>query len=599
MTRRRPRRPPGRGLPPGRRVFPRTAEAEAEHHRLIRLRAAVLFVILALVLAGLGARLVSLHVVQAGALERMAARQQTSEVTIDPQRGRLLDRWGRPLAVNIDAESVYAVPSRIQDHRAFARAVAPALGMRVDEVLGRLTPARHFVWLARKVQPGTSAALRALPLGEGIGFLVEPRRRYPNGRLAAHVLGFAGIDNQGLAGAELAFDRYLRGEAGLARVERDAMGRPRLETRTLIRPPVGGADVVLTIDQVLQHIAERELDSALAATRASWGAVVMMDPENGELLALAAAPRFDPNAYDRARPELWNNPVLAHSYEPGSTFKVVLAAAALDAGAVDEREVFHSDGSLAVPGGYVIREARGRRFSRQTLPDIIRNSSNVGAAMVATRLGVQRYHAAIRRFGFGAPTGVDLRGEAVGLVPAPAQWRGAVLQTAGFGQGISATPLQMLVAGAALAHDGALVRPRVLRAVRDADGRALEVPAPEPGRQVVSPEVARRVVAMMVDAVAHGSGAQAAIEGYPVAGKTGTAQKPSPAGGYLPDAYVASFLGIVPAGRPRLAVLVVLDAPRGEYFGSVVAAPLFHAVASQALWHLRVAPSSEPATAAR
>lgn len=598
MTRRRSRRPPGRTPPPGRRAFPRAAEAEAEHQRVIRQRATALFILLALALAGLGARLVSLHVVQAGALERMAARQQTGEFLIEPRRGRLLDRWGRPLAVNVDAESIYAVPSRIADRRAFARAVAPAMGLRADDVLSRLVPDRHFVWLARKVEPQTAAAVRRLGLGEGIGFLTEPRRQYPNGTLAAHVLGFAGIDNQGLAGAELAFDHYLRGRAGLARVERDAMGRPRLETRTIVRPPVDGADVVLTIDQVLQHIAERELDATLATTRAAWGAIAMLDPENGEVLALAVAPRFDPNAYERVPPERWNNPVLAHTYEPGSTFKVVLAAAALDAGAVDAREVFRTGGSLRVAGGYVIREARGRRFERQTLADVIRNSSNVGAAMIATRLGVRRYHDAIRRFGFGAPTGIDLPGEASGLVPPPEQWRGAVLQTAGFGQGVSATPLQVLVAGATLARDGLLVRPRVLRAVRDPDGRAIEVPAPAAGPQVVAPQTARRVLAMMVEAVAHGGGTQAAIDGYPVAGKTGTAQKPSPAGGYLPDSYVASFLGIVPADRPRLAVLVLLDDPRGEYFGSVVAAPLFRAVASQALWHLRVAPSQAP-TAAR
>jgi cell division protein FtsI/penicillin-binding protein 2 len=597
MTRRRSRRPPGRTPPPGRRAFPRAAEAEAEHHRLIRARATVLFIVLALMLAGLGTRLVSLHVVQAGALERMAARQQVGELVIEPRRGRVLDRWGRPLAVNVDAESIYAVPSRIADRRAFARAVAPALGLRVDEVYSRLLPDRHFAWLARKVDPRTAAAVRQLGLGDGIGFLTEPRRAYPNGTLAAHVLGFAGIDNQGLAGAELAFDRHLRGRAGLARVERDAMGRPRLETRTIVQPPIDGADVVLTIDQVLQHIAERELDAALAATRAAWGAVAMLDPENGEVLALAASPRFDPNAYERVPAERWNNPVLARTYEPGSTFKVVLAAAALDAGVVDMDEVFHNDGSLRVAGGYVIREARGRRFERQTLADIIRNSSNVGAAMVATRLGVRRYHDAIRRFGFGAPTGIDLPGEAPGLVPPVEQWRGAVLQTAGFGQGVSATPLQVLVAGATLARDGALVRPRVLRAVRDPDGRAIEVPAPAAGPQVVAPETARRVLAMMAEAVAHGGGAQAAIEGYRVAGKTGTAQKPSPAGGYLPDAYVASFLGIVPADRPRLAALVLLDSPRGEYFGSVVAAPLFRAIASQALWHLRVAPSEGPAAA--
>jgi cell division protein FtsI/penicillin-binding protein 2 len=460
-----------------------------------------------------------------------------------------------------------------------------------------LEPDRHFVWLARKVSPQTAAALRAMRLGEAIGFLPEARREYPNGTLAAHVLGFAGIDNQGLAGAELAFEHHLRGRAGLARVERDAMGRPRLETRTVVREPVDGADVVLTIDQVLQHVAERELDRALAETRAAWGTVLIMEPGTGEVLAMAVSPRFDPNAFQRATPAQWSNPAVEHLYEPGSTFKVVLAAAAMESGAVDERETFATGGVFRV-AGHTIREAHALGYRRQTLADIVRNSSNVGAAMVATRLGAARYYEVIRRFGFGAPTGIELPGEAAGLVPPPDQWGGGTLQTIGFGQGISVTPLQVLVAGAALANDGILVRPHILRAVRDAEGRAITVTALDAGRPAVSPAVARRVMAMMVDVVRRGTGTQAALDGYAVAGKTGTAQKPSPAGGYLPGTYVASFLGIVPADRPRLAILVVLDGPRGAYYGGEVAAPVFRAVAAQGLWHLRVAPS-EPAAAMR
>ncbi len=592
MNRRRTRRPPGSVAPLGRRRFGGAAAAEAEHARLIRLRAGVLAAILSLAGAGLTARLVSLHIVQAGALERIAARQQYGEMVIEPRRGRVLDRWGRPLAINVEAESVYAIPSRIDNPSAFARAVAPILGLRPAEVQARLHPDRHFVWLARKVPAHAAAALRGKGLGDAIGFITEARREYPNGMLAAHVLGFAGIDNQGLAGAELAFDHMLRGVTGLARIDRDAMGRPRFETRTVVRRPVGGADVVLTIDQVLQHIAERELDRALQQARASWGAALIMEPESGELLVVAISPRFDPNAFLRAKPAAWNNPALSHLYEPGSTFKVILAAAALESGTVDEREIFASTGALRV-AGYTIREARGRVFPRQTLGDIIRNSSNVGAAMVATRVGAERYHAVIRRFGFGVPTGVELPGEAAGLVPPPGRWGGATLQTVGFGQGISVTPLQMLAAGATLARGGLTVRPHVLRAVRDPDGRAISVTHPEAGRQAVSREVAQRVMAMMKEATTRGTGTQAQPEGYAVAGKTGTAQKPSPSGGYLPDAYMASFLGVVPADRPRLAILVLLDEPKGEYFGSVVAAPLFRAIAGQALWHLRVPPSAD------
>lgn len=592
MTRQVRRRPPGRGAPPGRRSFRQAAEAEAAHLRLVRLRTAVLFAMLAVAMLGLGIRLVSLHVVQAGALEQMADRQQSGTLPLEPHRGRLLDRSGRPLAVNVEAQSVFAAPSKIADRAAFARTVAPALGMPPALVAERLDPDRHFVWLARKVSPAAVASLRAKALGEQLGFIPEARRVYPNGRLAAHVLGFAGVDNQGLAGAELAFDAYLRGRSGIARVERDAMGRPRFETREVVREPVAGADVVLTIDQVVQHIAERELDRALADTKAKWGTILVMDPRTGEVLALAAAPRFDPNAYGRVKPQEWNNPALSTILEPGSTFKIVLAAAALKTGAVTARDVFVNTGELKVPGGYVIREAHNRKFPRQTLGDIVRNSSNVGAAMVATRLGTDRYFDTIRQFGFGAQTGIELPGEAPGLVPPPAQWLGSALQTIGFGQGISATPLQMLAAGAAIANDGLLVRPHVLRAVRDTEGRALLVTATESVRQAVPQHVARRVLVMMEDVVNKGTGTLAQIEGYRVAGKTGTAQKPSPGGGYLPDAYVASFLGIVPSDRPHLAILVVLDEPQGAYYGGAVAAPVFRTVAAQVLWHLRVPPSA-------
>jgi cell division protein FtsI/penicillin-binding protein 2 len=556
---------------------------------------AVLLIVLLTGTLALGARLVSLQVIQASELERIAERQQVGTSVIDPRRGRLLDRSGRPLAVNVDAESVYAVPSKIDDPLGFARSVAPTIGVNPQDLAARLRPDRHFLWLARKVSPQVAAELRSKSLGDQIGFLTEPRREYPNGTLAAHVLGFAGIDNQGLAGAELAFDAYLRGRAGLARVDRDAMGRPRFETQEILRQPIDGADVVLTIDQVIQHIAERELDRALAQTRSTWGTVLIMDPQTGEILAMATAPRFDPDAYDLVPTAEWNNPAISHTYEPGSTFKIVLAAAVLETGAVSPEEVFVNDGSLKVPGGYVIREAHGLRYPRETLADIVRNSSNVGAAMVATRLGVARYAEAIRRFGFGSPTGIELPGEAAGLVPPPERWKGAALQTIGFGQGISVTPLQLLAAGAALANDGLLVQPHVLRAVRDAEGRAIAVATPAPGRRVVSSQAARQVMMMLEDVVQHGTGTQARINGYRVAGKTGTAQKPAPGGGYLPDAFVASFLGLAPVDHPRLAVLVILDSPKGDYYGGLVAAPVFRAVTEQTLWNLRIAPSEAPA----
>jgi cell division protein FtsI/penicillin-binding protein 2 len=583
------RRLPGAGERSGSRSLRAIREARAQH-RLIRTRAVVVGGATAVAMLALAARLITLHVLEADRLEQLAARQQQETVVLTPVRGRLLDRAGRPLAVTVEAPSVYAVPSRIADPQAFARAVAPVLGLPVGDVVARLDRRKHFVWLARKVSQPVAERLQALRLGPQLGLRTEYRRVYPNGSLAAHVVGFAGIDTQGLAGAELGFDQLLRGVEGRATVERDAMGRPLIETQRIVHPPRDGADVVLTIDQVVQHIAERELELAVAQTRARAGIVLVMDPGTGELLAVAATPGFDPNRFDAVPPARWSNPAIAAVMEPGSTFKVILAAAALEHGAVRLQDVFTSDGTYRV-AGHVIREAHGHVYRRQTLTDIIANSSNVGAAMVATRLGRERFYATIRRFGFGTATGVDLPGEAVGLVPPPDRWLGPGLQTIAFGQGISVTPLQLLAAGAALANDGAWVRPHVLRQVRDAAGRTVHAPAPDPARSVTSPQVARQVLAMMEEVVERGTGTLARLDGYRVAGKTGTAQKPAPGGGYRADAYVASFLGVVRTDRPVLAVFVVLDEPRGQYYGGVVAAPVFRAVAAQTLWHLRVAPA--------
>jgi cell division protein FtsI/penicillin-binding protein 2 len=583
------RRLPGAGERSGSRSLRAIREARAQH-RLIRTRAVVVGGATAVAMLALAARLITLHVLEADRLEQLAARQQQETLVLTPVRGRLLDRAGRPLAVTVEAPSVYAVPSRIADPQAFARAVAPVLGLPVGDVVARLDRRKHFVWLARKVSQPVAERLQALRLGPQLGLRTEYRRVYPNGSLAAHVVGFAGIDTQGLAGAELAFDQMLRGVEGRATVERDAMGRPLIETQRIVHPPRDGADVVLTIDQVVQHIAERELELAVAQTRARAGIVLVMDPGTGELLAVAATPGFDPNRFDAVPPARWSNPAIAAVMEPGSTFKVILAAAALEHGAVRLQDVFTSDGTYRV-AGHVIREAHGHVYRRQTLTDIIANSSNVGAAMVATRLGRERFYATIRRFGFGTATGVDLPGEAVGLVPPPDRWLGPGLQTIAFGQGISVTPLQLLAAGAALANDGAWVRPHVLRQVRDAAGRTVHAPAPDPARSVTSPQVARQVLAMMEEVVERGTGTLARLDGYRVAGKTGTAQKPAPGGGYRADAYVASFLGVVRTDRPVLAVLVMLDEPRGQYYGGVVAAPVFRAVAAQTLWHLRVAPA--------
>ncbi len=548
--------------------------------------------VMLIALTGLAARLGQLQVVEGGRFQQLAQRQQLETIALDPRRGRILDRRGRPLAVNIEAPSIYAVPSAIPRPRAFAARVAPVLGQRVSDVEQRVRAGRHFAWLARKASPALAARIRALGLDDQIGFITEDKRAYPNGTLAAQLLGFAGIDNQGLAGVELAYDTVLRGTAGRAVASRDGLGRVMVETQQVTSSAADGQDVLLTVDQVIQHITERELIAAVERSGAKGGWALVMDPTTGEILAMASVPAFDPNTGPRASPSRWLNRPVSETYEPGSTFKIVLMAAAVDSGAVQTKELFYCSGSLHVPGGHTIRDASERAHGWQTMAGIVRNSCNVGAAQVGTRLGKARFYHYIRAFGFGKPVGIDLPGESSGIVPPPTAWLGPGLQTISFGQGVSATALQMLTASTVLVNDGTMLRPYVVRAVRDRAGRLVNVVGRVPLRRVVRPETARDVLQMMVGATERGTGSLARIEGYVTAGKTATAQKPAATGGYDPSRYVASFLGIVPVPNPRLAALVVLDEPRGAYSGGEVAAPVFRQIASQVLWYLRVPPAA-------
>ena len=568
---------------------------------MIRRRTMVMTGVVCVALSVLALRLAQVQVIQGGRLQHLAQRQQMEVIAIEPHRGLILDRRGRPLAINVEATSIYAVPSAIADRQAFAVRVAPLLRQRVDEVRRRLATGRHFAWLARKVSPQMVARVRALGMADQIGFLTEDKRAYPNGPLAAQVIGFAGIDNQGLTGVELSYEHVLHGTIGRAIAARDGLGRVMVETQQVLGTPQDGQDIQLTIDQVIQHIAERELSAAVERTVAKGGWAVVMDPITGEILAMATVPSFNPNAGPDLDARRWINRPVAEAQEPGSTFKIFLMAAALDSGVVPPTEHFFCGGSLPAPGGTVLRDAGGRRHGWQTMGEIVKNSCNIGAAQVGTRLGKAQFFHYIRAFGFGQPIGIDLPGESAGIVPPPSAWRGPGLQTISFGQGVSTTAIQMLTAATALVNDGTMLRPYIVRAVRDHQGRLTEAVGRQVVGRVIRPETAAAVLQMMVGTTTSGTGTQARIDGYTVAGKTATAQKPARRGGYEPDRYVASFLGIVPIPNPRLAVLVALDEPRGAYSGGEVAAPVFRQLASQVLWYLRVpplVPSSTPSGSA-
>ena len=559
-----------------------------------RWRVSVLFAGWFITLALLLCRLVDLQVFQAQGLQRLAIRQQLGSLRLPGRRGAIVDRTGRPLALNVPIDSLYAVPRAIPDPAAFARAVAPALRLTPAEIETRLRRGGpYFAWLARRQPRPTIEAVRALGLGDAIGILTETERVYPAGALAASTIGFAGMDGSGLAGLEMQYDAVLRGVEGLGMAHRDAIGRELMQTQRILTPPHDGNTLVLTLDEVIQHIAERELRRAVAASGAHGGAAIVMDPNTGAIFALATLPSFDPNRFQETAPEVWRNRAVADVYEPGSPFKLILAAAALSSGAVGPDERFPDPGTIRINGAW-IHDAEVPPRPTLTLAEIVKYSSNVGAAQVASRLGRDRFYGYIRQFGFGRPTGIDLPGEAAGIIRPVEQWFGPSLQNIGFGQGISVTPIQLLVAASAITTHGLSVHPHLVEAVRDPAGHTIDAPGAFQPQPVIEPEVADRVLAMMREVVVGGSGEKASLPGYPVAGKTGTAQRPAAGGGYEPGAYVASFVGAVPVPSPRIAVLVIVDRPGGVYSGGDVAAPPFREIARQVLWYLRVPPVDAP-----
>jgi cell division protein FtsI (penicillin-binding protein 3) len=557
-----------------------------------RTRALVLTgVLVAIHLAVLG-RLGYVQLVRADELRRAAERQHSKTIPLRSKRGPIFDRHGRILAVSSEVESVFALPRRIADRAAVAERLAPVLGEPAREIEARLASDRPFVWLRRKLPPHVVEAVRALG-HPGLGTLPESLRFYPNRELAAHVLGFEGFDDRGLEGIELAHDRVLAGEAGLALIERDALGRDVTAQPTILKAPTPGQGLVLTLDATIQYIAERELDAAWQKTRAQAGMIVIMDPRTGEVLAVAIRPTFNPNAYQSATSHEWRNRAVTDPFEPGSTFKAILAAAALDEGIVRPDDRFYGEQGVITVANRTIHD--WKRYGWLSFREILQFSSNVGAIKVGLSLGRERYFKYMTAFGFGSLTGVGLPGESRGQLRAPQRWSGLSLATMSIGQEVSVTALQIVSAFATIANGGQLMRPWVVRAVVDANGREVERFGPAAVRQVVSRASAATLTEILTAVVAQGTGHKAAVPGYAVAGKTGTAQKADPVTHvYSRKPGVLSFVGFVPADAPRLAMLVMLDEPKTAVWGSEAAAPIFAAVARQVLRYLEVPPAGAP-----
>ena len=549
-------------------------------------RLIVFLVFMALWTAGIGVRLYHLQVVEHDRYQRRASEQQLQVVELSPPRGTIFDARGRKLAVSMAVDSAYVVPHKILDPEDASRQIAPIVGMRVEAVLERLNDERRWLWLARQLDPPIAQALRALDIA-GLDFVEENKRFYPLDELAGPVLGFVGTDHSGLAGLEAAYNRTVTGESVRRRFLKDALAGRVVAPGFSFIDAEPGADLHLTIDATVQHIAEAELERAVASSQAKAGVVVLMQPRTGAILAMASTPTYNPNRFAQYEPERWRNAAVEYAFEPGSTFKAVTAAAVLEDNLIDPMDVIDCELGGITLGATRIRDHKP--FGMLTFREVIARSSNVGTIKAGLRLERSNFFEYTLKFGFGSPTGIDLPGENAGIVRRVEKWSKYEAAYLSIGQGISATPVQLVRAFAALANGGYLVEPHLVAAIDQGGFRRATEHAP--GEQpVLSASTLRSVTRLLEAVVEEGGGNAAAVPGYRVAGKTGTAQKAVKGVGYVPNRHVSSFLGFVPSRRPQVVALVMLDEPRGKYYGGEVAAPVFGAIMARVLPYLGIAP---------
>ncbi len=549
-----------------------------------RLRAA--FALFAVAMLLLSLRVGYWQTIGRSALLEGATDQLRSELVVDAQRGVIRDRSGAILATTVDLRSLYAIPKRIADHAVTAAKLAPILATPAATIRAALDSGAEWLYLKRRLPEPVARAVEALAI-TGLGLEPEPKRLYPNDALAAHVLGFVNDDGVGQYGVEGAYDKVLRGVPGSLVVERDPKDRElALGLRTAVAPK-NGADLMLTIDLVVQTAAEGALRHAIEREKATSGSIIVIDPRDGAILALASAPTFDPARVASADPEALRDRAISWTYEPGSTMKAVTIAAGIDTHVVTPTTTYDDKG-YAIIGGRRLNNAQGKVYGTTNVTQILERSANAGAVFVASKLGQDPLYQYLRAFGFGSPTGIDLAAEASGAVRPLAQWYPVDVGTIAFGQGIAVTPLQLAMAYSAIANGGTLYRPYVVAATRDADGEHRT--APVAVRSPITPDTANTLRGMLVSTVDRGIAHGASLPGYSVAGKTGTAQIPSDDGRYLDDAYISSFAGFVPASDPRFVVVIVLERPQTKLLGTITAMDTFHDLAIDVLRNARVQP---------
>lgn len=558
-------------------------------------RGAIVVFLLSIVLLAVVVRAFVLQVQRNEPLKKMAEEQYLKEIEIPARRGAVYDRAGNALAVSNHVASIFAQPQKVDDPHAAAVTLAKKLGMKPQEIEKKLTSDRLFVWMKRRIDPAVADDIKKLSLPY-IGIVPETRRYYPNRALFSHVLGAVDLDGNGIEGLERVFETELAGTPMAALGVRDARGKTMIFEAGAGSEGMQGSDVHLTVDREIQSLAEAALAEGVQAVKARSGSAVVLDPRTGDILALANYPEFNPNNVEKTPLDVRRNRAVTDLFEPGSTFKTILMAAALEEGLIrPQDQVFCENGVYRI-GGETIHDTHPHGLL--SAKKIIASSSNIGVAKIGVQLGRERFAGYIRAFGFGSKTGIELPGEAAGIVRPAKKWPLIQLATIAFGQGISVSALQLASAYGAVANDGVMHKPRLVKMLRAPDGSAKLLQRP-PGERVMSPETAKTLNQMLLAAVNEqgGTGQNAAIPGVATAGKTGTAQKASGSGGYAADKYVSNFVGFAPADNPALVVVVVIDEPEGKHLGGIVAAPVFQKIASGALSVLGLMPAGSVAAA--
>ena len=555
-----------------------------------RLRTGIVGALFLMALLTISAQAIRLHVFEGAWLSERAAREYERAMVVQGKRGAITDRNGSPLAVSIDSPSIAAYPRQMTDRRAAAKKLAIALNQPHRDVVKKLDPKRAFVWLKRQATPRQAETVRALGI-KGVDFITEHSRYYPNKTLAAQLVGFSGIDGHGLEGMEFYFDATLKGGEQEITILKDALGR-RFEGAGMPANLDGGHNVVLTIDRTIQHIAQKALEASATEYAAQSGIAIVMAPATGEVLALAHYPFFNPNSYRTFERELWRNRAITDPFEPGSTMKIFSVAAAIDSGVCSPSTIFYCENGEYRIGRNTIHDTKSHGWL--SLQQIVKYSSNIGSVKMTEKLGPRQLHDYLNAFGFGRRSGISCPGETVGSLSPFKSWSAIDAGAISFGQGISVSAIQLIAAASAIGNDGLLMKPMLVKEITGRNGQTVKRFSPEPVRRVVSSRSAATVRRILKTVITEGgTGVNAALEGYSVCGKTGTAQKIDSSGTYAKGRYLSSFLGLVPADQPELAILVLLDEPKVQTYGGIVAAPAFRQIALETLSYLNIPPGPD------